>query len=117
MTARPGPVTNRSKGYLRGRIAELASPETRATSEPLARWAQRRIRLDGKPFSFDGHTYLRTIYDDAAPHVVLTKAAQIGGTTWAILRSIHACSMGLNVIYFFPTRTVCTCEACSPRSG
>jgi hypothetical protein len=36
---------------------------------------------------------------------VLSKAAQIGGTTWAILRSIHACLTGLNVIYFFPTRT------------
>ncbi len=36
---------------------------------------------------------------------MLSKAAQIGGTTWAILRSIHACLTGLNVIYFFPTRT------------
>jgi len=57
------------------------------------------------PFSFEGHEYLRAIYDDTAPHVVLSKAAQIGGTTWAILRSIHACLTGLNVIYFFPTRT------------
>ena len=65
----------------------------------------RRIRLDGRPFSFEGHEYLRAIYDDTAPHVVLSKAAQIGGTTWAILRSLHACITGLNVIYFFPTRT------------
>ena len=36
---------------------------------------------------------------------MLSKAAQIGGTTWAILRSLHACLCGLNVIYFFPTRT------------
>ena len=36
---------------------------------------------------------------------MLSKAAQIGGTTWAILRSLHACLTGLNVIYFFPTRT------------
>ena len=57
------------------------------------------------PFSFKGHEYLRAIYDDVSPHVVLSKAAQIGGTTWAILRSIHACLTGLNVIYFFPTRT------------
>jgi len=61
--------------------------------------------LDGTPFSFVGHEYLRAIYDDTSPHVVLSKAAQIGGTTWAILRSIHACLTGLNVIYFFPTRT------------
>lgn len=71
----------------------------------MAQWALKRIRLDGRPFSFDGHEYLRAIYDDASPHVVLSKAAQIGGTTWAILRSLHACLSGLNVMYFFPTRT------------
>ena len=86
-------------------MRELASPSTRSVTDPLALWALSRIRLDGRPFSFDGHEYLRTIYDDTAPHVVLSKAAQIGGTTWAVLRSLHACLQGLNVIYFFPTRT------------
>jgi hypothetical protein len=66
---------------------------------------ERRIRLDGKPFSFRGHGYLRPIYDDTAAHIVLSKAAQIGGTTWAILRSIYACLCGLNVVYYFPTRS------------
>ncbi len=94
-----------TRGYLRGRISEIASPATRAVGEPLAEWTVRRIRLSGKPFSFDGHAYLRAIYDDPAQHVVLIKAAQIGGTTWAILRSIHACAMGLSGMYFFPTRT------------
>jgi len=105
MPHRPPDALRPIRGYLRGRVSELASPATRAVSEPLAQWALRRIRLDGKPLSFEGHAYLRAIYDDTAPHVVLTKAAQIGGTTWAILRSIHGCVMGLNVIYFFPTRT------------
>ena len=95
----------RTLGYLRSRASELARAETRAGAEPLAVWAQQRIRLDGKPFSFEGHEYLRTIYDDTARHIVLSKAAQIGGTTWSILRSIHACAMGLNVVYYFPTRT------------
>jgi len=94
-----------TRGYLRGRISEIASPATRAVSEPLAEWAVRRIRLSGKPFSFEGHAYLKAIYDDPAQHVVLIKAAQIGGTTWAILRAIHACAMGLSGMYFFPTRT------------
>ena len=61
--------------------------------------------MEGRPFRFEDHEYLRAIYDDTSPHVVLSKAAQIGGTTWAILRSIHACITGLSVIYFFPTRT------------
>src|SRR5437867_4688159 len=94
-----------SMHYLKRRTTELASPKTRSLTDPLAAWALKRIRLEGRPFSFEGHEYLRAIYDDTAPHVVLTKAAQVGGTTWAILRSIHACRSGLNVIYYFPTRT------------
>ena len=93
------------RGYLRGRSSEIARPATRAASDPLAAWALRKIRLEGRAFSFAGHAYLRAIYDEAAQHVVLMKAAQIGGTTWAVLRSLHACLQGLNVIYFFPTRT------------
>jgi hypothetical protein len=86
-------------------MRELASPRTRSRSDPLASWAARRIRLDGRPFRFEDHEYLRAIYDDTSAHVVLSKAAQIGGTTWAILKSIHACGSGLNVGYFFPTHT------------
>jgi len=96
---------NRRLSYLRSRAAELARPETRAVAEPLATWARRRIRLSGRPFSFDGHEYLRAIYDDTSQHVVLSKAAQIGGSTWALLKSVHACAMGLSVGYFFPTKT------------
>jgi len=92
-------------GYLRARALELSRPTTRLHADPLALWALRKIRLDGKPFSFAGHEYLRAIYDDTAPHLVLSKAAQIGGTSWAILRAIHSCLLGLNVMYFFPTRT------------
>ncbi|MFH2001839.1 MAG: phage terminase large subunit family protein [Planctomycetota bacterium] len=84
---------------------ELATTETRSLIDPLAEWAVKKIRLEGKPFSFEGHEYLRAIYDDTSPYIVLSKAAQIGGTVWALLRSLHACLQGLNVVYFFPTRT------------
>ena len=104
-TRRIGSESGSLPHYLRRRALELRSPASRALTEPLAEWACRRIRLDGRPFSFEGHEYLRGIYDDTSPHVVLMKAAQIGGTTWAILRAIHACASGLNVAYYFPTRT------------
>src|SRR2546423_180667 len=86
-----------SSGYLKRRMTELSSPKTRSLSEPLADWSVRRIRLDGVPFKFEGHAYLRAIYDDTAQHVVVSKAAQVGGTTWALLRAFHACLSGLNV--------------------
>jgi hypothetical protein len=93
------------RGYAHTRLNELASPEARASGVPLARWSTDRIRLDGKPFSFAGHEYLRALYDDTGPHIVVIKAAQLGATTWAILRSLHACLSGLNVLYYFPTKT------------
>ncbi len=94
-----------STRYLKRRTTELASPATRSLTDPLAAWAVKKIRLEGRPFRFEEHEYLRAIYDDLAPHVVLTKSAQVGGSTYAILRALHACITGLNVIYFFPTRT------------
>src|SRR2546426_7640794 len=105
--SRRGTVSGRpsSLRYLKSRVTELATAKTRSLTDPLAAWSVKRIRLDGRPFSFECHEYLRAIYDDASPHVVLSKAAQIGGTTWAIFSSIHACMSGLNVMSFFPTRT------------
>ncbi|MEZ4651955.1 MAG: phage terminase large subunit family protein [Candidatus Eisenbacteria bacterium] len=100
-----GSVLPSSTHYLKRRMQELASPATRAITEPLAEWSVAKVRLEGKPFSFQDHAYLRAIYDDVSPHVVLSKAAQIGGTTWAILRAFHACISGLNVLYYFPTKT------------
>jgi hypothetical protein len=93
------------RGYTHSRLNELASPEARASGMPLGTWSSERIRLDGKPFSFAGHEYLRGLYDDTSPHVVVIKAAQLGATTWAILRSLHACLSGLTVLYYFPTKT------------
>ncbi|MGH9867061.1 MAG: phage terminase large subunit family protein, partial [Candidatus Polarisedimenticolia bacterium] len=91
--------------YLGKRALELRTRTSRALTDPLAEWACSRIRLEGRPFSFAGHEFLRGIYDDTSHHVVLMKAAQIGGTTWAVLRSLHACLCGLNVVYYFPTKT------------
>ena len=88
-------VATFSQHYLKRRASELATPATRSVSDPLAEWAVARIRLEGRPFRFEGHEYLQAIYDDTSPHVVLSKAAQIGGTTWAILRSLHACISSL----------------------
>jgi hypothetical protein len=66
---------------------------------------RENVRLEGRPFRFEGHEYLRAIYDDTSPHVVISKAAQVGGTTWALLRSIHAALSGLHIVYYFPTRS------------
>src|SRR5947209_1862114 len=100
---RTGSAGRSSPRYLRNLARELASPKTRSLIEPLAQWASKRIILEGRQFSFEGHEYLKGPYDDTSSHVVLMKGAQVGGTVWGILRSVHACLNGLNVMYLFPT--------------
>ncbi|HZC81205.1 MAG TPA: phage terminase large subunit family protein, partial [Nitrospiraceae bacterium] len=98
-----GSAGRSSPRFLKSLARELTSPKTRSLTEPLAQWAERRIILEGRRFSFEDHAYLRGLYDDTSPHVVLMKGTQVGGSVWAMLRSIHACLNGLNVMYFFPT--------------
>jgi len=63
----------------------------------------RRVR--GQPFSFGGHEYLRDLYADQHPHVVIEKAAQMGASELAISRALYTCVTrdGVCVILFFPT--------------
>ena len=64
--------------------------------------AHRRVR--GKEFSFDGHEYLRGLYQDESPLVVIRKAAQMGASEYAISRALwFAITMGGTALYYFPT--------------
>src|SRR5262245_15958624 len=80
-----------SARFLKSLALELTSRKTQLLTEPLAQWAQSRIILEGRRFSFEGHEYLKGLYDDTSPHVVLMKGTQVGGSVWGILRSLHAC--------------------------
>jgi len=73
----------------------------------LAYWALKaNILLDGKPFNFDRHEYLVDIYMDESPYMVAKKAAQLGFTTYFMLRSIFRCRniYPTGVLYLFPTK-------------
>ena len=73
----------------------------------LVSWVEGLVRLeDGRRFSFEGHEYLRGLYDDEAARIVVRKAAQLGVTTWSLLKSFHLCAYVRGVsggVYFFPT--------------
>jgi hypothetical protein len=74
----------------------------------LSHWAEQTpVILDGRPFVFDKHEYLREIYNDEHPHIVLEKAAQLGCTTWAILRALYNARWKnyKGILYLFPSRT------------
>jgi len=65
------------------------------------------VILDGKPFTYDRHEYLIEPYQDDHPFQVEMKAAQMGLTTRAMLRSLYKCRYAgfRGVLYLFPSRT------------
>lgn len=65
------------------------------------------IRLDRGEFSFARHEYLVAPYVDDHPSQVEMKAAQMGNTTRALLRSMFVCLYLeiVGLLYLFPSRT------------
>lgn len=79
--------------------------EKAKTNQTLLEWiAQTGIRLRGKPFSLEGHAYLKAIYEDTHPYLVFEKAAQMGLSTYFMLKGLWLAHLhGRKVLHFFPT--------------
>lgn len=70
-------------------------------------WVARNnlVTENQKPIEFSGHRFMIDFYADNSPDLVCMKSAQIGYSTAAILKAIHAAYFTkLNVIYALPTR-------------
>lgn len=93
---------------LLGELCELLDEEFESCSEapPFHEWV-KGITLDGRPFSYENHEYLIDPYRDTHPHQVEMKAAQLGLTTKAMLRSFYSLRHAeyKGVLYLFPSRT------------
>ena len=75
---------------------------------PLGEWAcDLPIILDGKPFTFDRHEYLKDVYADSHPDQTYMKAAQLGLTSLAMLRAIYGARYRnfKGILYLFPSRS------------
>ena len=82
--------------------------ERKKTILPLADWAATsNIILDGRPFTFDRHEYLRTPYADNHPDQVEMKATQMGLTSKAMLRTMYGARYGdyRGILYLFPSKS------------
>jgi hypothetical protein len=65
------------------------------------------IALDGKPFTYERHEYLIGPYMDDHPHQVELKAAQMGLTSKAMLKTVYKARYGAyrGILYLFPNKT------------
>jgi hypothetical protein len=104
-------VESETKSRLNSFIATLedtwGSGETEK-GEAFYTWVKSAgLVLDGQPFSFDFHEYLIEPYQDNHPNQVEEKAAQLGLTSKAILRVLHAARFRgfKGILYLFPSRT------------
>jgi hypothetical protein len=74
----------------------------------LSSWAESTpVILDGRPFTFHKHEFLRLPYTDTHPNQVELKAAQMGLTTKAMLRAFYGAKYGgyKGILYLFPSKT------------
>jgi len=65
---------------------------------------QEHLHPDSRPWTLEGHEYLAAPAQDAARHVVVEKAAQVGFSTLAIGEMLDNCRRGLNIGYFLDTK-------------
>src|SRR3990167_6756977 len=62
---------------------------------------------NGSLLEFTDHAFMVEPFEDISPRIVARKCAQIGWSTWAILRSFHlAYFAGANIIHTFPSRNM-----------
>lgn len=69
-------------------------------------WAERHILNErGKPLEFSDRPWLKQIYDDPHPRIVAQKPAQVGITTWGLVRALHQVAMhAKTAIFTMPTQ-------------
>ena len=67
-------------------------------------WCKSLVYLRGKPISFEGRPYLRSIYDSDARRVVLRCSRQVEKTTFICNTVVHAAATipGVHIVVVFP---------------
>jgi len=88
-------------------LTSLAQRISSGTKTSLLEWVQKyRLTDKGKRFEFSTRPYLKQVYEDESPHIVIKKAAQTGGTEFCISRALYFCddaARPVTVIYTMPT--------------
>jgi len=92
-----------SEMYSEKRLAKLAD----RSKWDFLWWVQQKVRDErGRPCDFHTRRYLIAIYDSFAQRMVIKKAAQMGITTFAILKALWLCeTQTVKIIYTMPTAT------------
>lgn len=67
-------------------------------------FAARSLLAEGVPFDLGRHLYLKDIYKDTAPEMIVMKSGQAGVSEYCVSRALWSCDRrGMNVLYLLPT--------------
>ena len=83
-------------------------PDRGETYQSIGEWAVcAPVILDGRPFTFHKHEYLRLPYEDDHPDMVEMKAAQLGLTSKAMLKVMYQARYRnyRGILYLFPSKS------------
>lgn len=73
--------------------------------ETIPEWVSKNTRVQGNPFTYEGHEYQETILRDTSQEVVVLKPSQMGITEISIRLALALCAVMPNytLIYTLPT--------------
>jgi hypothetical protein len=83
-------------------------PDRGEDYQSIGAWAEGTpVILDGRPFTFHKHEYLREPYQDEHPYIVEMKAAQLGLTVKAMIKSFYQARYKnyKGILYLFPSKS------------
>jgi hypothetical protein len=83
-------------------------PDRGEDHQSIGEWAiNAPVMLDGRPFTFHKHEYLRLPYEDNHPDMVEMKGTQMGLTSKAMLRAMYSARYGnyRGILYLFPSKS------------
>jgi hypothetical protein len=75
----------------------------RSDAGELVEFAVRNIKLRGRPFGFEYHAYIKDVYEDLSERTVFMKAAQVGLSTYHLIKALRLAVDGYKTVYFLPT--------------
>lgn len=88
-------------------LSRLKSSLSAHSPDTICDFITTHTRLRGKPFSFAGHEYQRTILEDTAQNIFIVKSAQMGISEMSARLAIARSALidGFSTIYTLPSAT------------
>jgi hypothetical protein len=86
-------------------VSRLKASLSAHSADTIVDFIVNHTKLNGKPFTFEGHEYQKRILEDKAQNIVIMKSAQIGISEMSARLALAKCALidGFSTIYTLPS--------------